>query len=330
MYGETLDEWVDAAAAAEDAGMAAVWSQELHRTAFLPLAAAAPRTRGIALGTAVALAFTRSPLITALEALDVDELCGGRLILGLGSGVKRLVESWHGAPFEHPAQRLRETVAVIRAVIARAHLGEPIEERGDLLGITIRGWRRPLPPTRERVPVYLASVGPVMTRTAGEVGDGWIAHELGSPRYLRERILPRLEEGWTAAGRSREDFTIVASACCVPMHDGAAARRLAAHQVAFYASVATYQDFFAFHGFEAEAVRCQELLRAGRQEEMTDTVTDAMVDGLTAAGTPDEVRRRLAGYDGLADMIKLGPPTHAPERGAAEAAQRAILEVFAA
>jgi len=169
-----------------------------------------------------------------------------------------------------------------------------------------------------------------MTRTAGEVGDGWIGHELGSPRYLRERILPRLEEGWRAGARDRPDFTIVASACCVPLADGAEARRLAAHQVAFYASVATYQDLFAFHGFETEAVRCQELFRSGKQAEMVDVVTTEMVDALTIAGTPDEVRRGLQQYDGLADILKLGPPTHAPEAGTARAAQRAILEACAA
>ena len=302
----------------------------MHRTAFLPLAGAAPSTSTIALGTAVALAFVRSPLVTALEALDLDELCGGRLVLGLGSGVKRLVESWHGAAFEHPAQRLRETVAVIRAVIAEAHLGRPIEVEGQLVSISVRGWQRPVAPERDRIPIYLAAVGPLMTRTAGELGDGWIGHELGSPRYLRERILPMLVEGWRAGGRDRQDFSIVASACCVPLADGAEARRLAAHQVAFYASVATYQDFFAFHGFEAEAVRCQELFRGGRQAEMVDVVTSEMVDTLTVAGTPDEVRRGLREYDGLADILKLGPPTHAPGADAARAGQQAILEVCAA
>jgi len=106
-----LADWQEAARAAEDAGFVAAWSNELHRTAFMPLAGAAVSTSTIALGTAVALAFVRSPLVTALEALDLDELCGGRLVLGLGSGVKRLVESWHGAAFEHPAARLRQTVA---------------------------------------------------------------------------------------------------------------------------------------------------------------------------------------------------------------------------
>ena len=329
-WGDTLEEWTGVAADAERAGMAAVWSNELHRTAFLPLAAAAPATRSITLGTAIALAFARSPLVTALEALDLDELCGGRLVLGLGSGVRRLIEDWHGQPFEHPAARLAETIAVIRAVIAGADRGEPIEVTGDLVRAAIRGWRRPVEPVRRRVPILAAAVGPVMTRTAGAVADGWIAHELGSPRYLTDRVLPQLEQGWHDAGRQRADFTIVASACCVVDADGTRARRLAAHQVAFYASVKTYQEFFAFHGFEAEAVRCQERFRAGDTAAMVASVSDDMVRALTIAGTPDEVRAQLRAYDDVADLVKLGPPTHVDDPATIRAAQHAILATCAA
>ena len=328
VWAEALDEWAGVAADAEAAGFTAVWSQELHRTAFIPLAAAAGSTSSLQLGTAIALAFARSPLVTALEALDLDELCGGRLVLGVGSGVRRLVEDWHGAAFEQPAQRLRETIEVIRAVVAGAHLGEPIEAGGALAATRIRGWQRPFPPVREQIPVYVAAVGPMLTKLAGEVADGWIAHELGSPAYLREQILPTLNQGLRVSARSRTDLAVVASACCVPLSDAVDARRIAAHQVAFYASVKTYQDFFAWHGFEAEAVACQTAFRAGDRSAMVDAISDAMVEALTIAGTPDDVRAKLAAYDGLADQVKLGPPTHVDHPEVIRDVQRAILDLL--
>jgi probable F420-dependent oxidoreductase len=329
VWGDSLSDWVDACVAAEDAGLAAVWSNELHRSAFVPLAAAAARTSRITLGTAISLAFVRSPMVTALEALDLDEVSGGRLVLGLGSGVQRLIEAWHGAAFDKPVGRMRQTVEVIRRIVADADLGEPIDAGGELVSTRVRGWRRPVVPVRRSIPVYLAAVGPALTKLAGEIADGWIAHELGSPAYLRERILPFLEEGFAVSGRARSDFTIVASACCSVLPDGDEARRAAAHQVAFYASVKTYQEFFAFHGFEAEAVVCQERFRAGDKARMADAVSDEMVDALTISGTPDEVRAKLRQYDGLADLLKLGPPTHVGDPDLTAAAQRGILEVCA-
>lgn len=327
-WGESLAELAQAARAAEIAGLHSVWSSELHRSAFVPLAAMATTTHEVQLATGIALAFVRSPLVTALEALDLDELCGGRLVLGLGTGVRRLNEQWHGSAFDQPVLRLRETIAVVRAVLERAHLGERLQVEGDLVSADISGWRRPMPPARSTVPIYVAAVGPMMTRLAGEVADGWIAHELGSPAYLSERILPELTDGLTRAGRSRAGLTVVASACCAVSSDGAEARRWAARTVALYASVRSYQGFFAFHGFEAEAVAVQTAFRVGDSTAMADVVTDEMVDALTISGTPDDVRRRLSAYDGTADVLKLHPPVHLDDPETVRTAQHNLLEVL--
>jgi len=225
-------------------------------------------------------------------------------VLGLGTGVRRLNESWHHAAFGQPVEHLRETVAAVRAIVAGADRGEPIELAGEHEPVSIRGWRRPFPPARRAIPVYLASTGPRLTQLAGEIADGWLAHELGSPRYLRERVLPLLDAGAAGAGRPRPQ--VVVSACCVPWPDAAQARRWAAGTVAFYASVRTYEAFFAFHGFGDEARACQAAFRAGEPAP----VPDAMVDALTLAGPPAGIADRLAGYRGLADAIKLAPPGH--------------------
>jgi probable F420-dependent oxidoreductase len=329
VWGESFDELEAVARAADDAGFSAVWTSELHRTAVVPLAAMARATTRVQLGTAIMWAFTRSPMVTALAALDLDEASGGRMNLGLGTGVRRLNHDWHNRPFDRPVARLRETVDVIRAVIARAHTGGTIEVNGDLERIHLRGYERPFPPVRTSIPIYLASVGPQLTRLAGEIGDGWIAHELGSPAYFRERILPQLQAGLRAAGRTRDTLKVVVSACCVTRPDAREAKRQAAGLVAFYATVKTYDDFFDFHGFLPEAKRVQELFRAGEHDRLGDAVPDEMVDALAFAGTPDDVRARLAAYDGLADMVKLSPPTHFVAAEVTRTAQRGIIELLA-
>lgn len=329
-WGETLDEQVAAATAAEDGGFETVWTSELHRSAFVPAAAIGAATETVGVGTAIAWAFVRSEMTTALTALDLDELTGGRFVLGLGSGVRRLVEDWHGVEFGKPVTHLRETVAAVRAVVEGAHRGEEIALDGEEVALRIRGWRRPFPPTRPSVPVYLAAVGPMMTALAGEVGDGWISHELGSPAWQREHALPALDKGARAAGRDPGEVTRVVSACCVPHDDAAQARRWAAGLVAFYATVSTYADFFAFHGFGDQAAAVRERFRgSGDAATMADAVPDEMVDAFTFAGTPDDVRRRLAEYDDVADVLKLTPPTHDVDAEVTRTVQHAILEMFA-
>jgi probable F420-dependent oxidoreductase len=327
-WGETMAELREAARAAEAGRFESVWTAELHRTAFVPAAAIAVSTHRVAVGTGIALAFVRSPMIAALSALDLDELSDGRLILGLGAGVRRLNEDWHGRPYGRPAPHLREVVAIVRRFIANSHLGDPIDFEGEFERTHVHRYRRPFPPVRESIPIYLAGMGPWMLRLAGEIGDGWIAHELGSPEYLREQALPRLAEGLARAGRSRSSLQMITSACCVPMRDGRQARRFAAGLVAFYASVRSYDDFFEFHGFLPEAKEVQRRFREGDLEHLADACPDEMVDRLTIAGTPDEVRARVAAYDGLADAVKLSPPTHFVPPEVTRESQLAILELF--
>ncbi|MBB3043641.1 LLM class flavin-dependent oxidoreductase [Nocardioides soli] len=320
-WGETLAEVAAAARAAEEAGAEAVWVPELHRSATVTAAAVAAATTRAQVGTAIALAFTRSPMVTALEALDLDELSGGRFVLGLGTGVRRLNEDWHGVDWDKPVTMLRETVRNVREFWARCAGGEPIELDGEREPMRIRGYRRPYPPARTDIPVYLAAMGPALTRLAGEIGDGWISHELTSPAFLRERILPEL-------GAHGRRVDVVTSACCSVDRDPAVARRRSAGMVGFYATVRTYADFFDFHGLAADQQKVIDAFAGSTAGGLAGHVSDAMVDALTLSGTRDQVAERIAAYAGLADTIKLTPPTHGLAPDEIRAAQREVIAVI--
>jgi alkanesulfonate monooxygenase SsuD/methylene tetrahydromethanopterin reductase-like flavin-dependent oxidoreductase (luciferase family) len=252
-------------------------------------------------------------------------------VLGLGTGVQRLNEDWHNARWGKPVAHLRETVAIVREVVARCTDGEPIVIEGEHEHARIKGYRRPYHRERAEIPVYLAGMGPVMTSVAAEIGDGWISHELCSPAFVREQVLPAIGTGLGRAGRARSEVDLVVSACCAVDADGPAARRRAAGIVGFYASVRTYADFFAFHGFADDQARVIEAFRSGSVTAagLADVVSDDMVDTLTIAGTPDEVAKRLTAYDGLVDTVKLSPPTHGLAADEIRAAQAAVIALIA-
>ncbi|BCY12852.1 LLM class flavin-dependent oxidoreductase [Actinoplanes sp. L3-i22] len=310
-WGETMAELLVAAKDAEDAGAGVVWAPELHRSAFVTAAALATATSTAGVATGIALAFARSPMLTALAAADLDELSSGRFRLGLGTGVARLNEDWHGVPFERPVPRLRDTVAIVRAVLAG---GDPILHKG-VRSIRVRGWRRPYPPTRPYLPIYLAGVGPAMIALAGEVADGWIAHELCPPGEI-----PPLR---------RPGFDVVAAACCSVDPDPAVARRRAANVVGFYASVKSYAGGFARAGFGAVADAAVAALRAGRAaDDLGDLVPDEMIDHYTIAGTPARCAARLSDFSGKADALKLSPPSYGLPAEETRAAQKSLLELL--
>ncbi|MEV6342748.1 LLM class flavin-dependent oxidoreductase [Actinoplanes sp. NPDC051851] len=317
-WGETMAELAAAARAAEEAGAGVLWAPELHRSAPVTAAALACATESVGIATGIALAFARSPMLTALDAADLDELSGGRFRLGLGTGVARLNQDWHGVPFERPLPRLRDTVAIIRAVLAG---GDPIHHRG-VRSIRVRGWRRPYPAVRERIPIYLAGVGPAMIALAADVADGWIAHELCPPAELKDRILPILHR------KAEPGFDIVAAACCSVDPDPATARRRAANVVGFYASVKSYAGTFNAAGFGQVTAAAAAALRAGEPADaLGDLVPDEMIDAYAIAGTPAQCAARLLEYDGLADAVKLSPPSYGLPPEETRVAQERLIDL---
>ena len=329
-WGETLAEMADAGRRAEEAGAEVLWTSELHRSATVSAAALAATTTRARIGTSIALAFARSPMITALEALDLDELSGGRFVLGLGSGVQRLNEDWHNARFGKPVPHLREVVRNIRLFWSTCATGAEMRVDGEYEPMRVRGYQRPFAVPAAAIPVYLAAMGPLMTRLAGEIADGWISLELCSPAYLAERVMPDLTAGIARTpGRTRADLDVVVSACCSIADDVAVARRRSAGLVGFYASVKTYAEFFAFHGLAADQRAVVDAFRdRGSSDDLADSVSAPMVDALTMTGTRDGVVARVKAYDGLADSVKLSPPTHGLPAAETRAAQEEIIALI--
>ena len=314
------------ASQAEDAGFDTLWAPEMSHEPFLPLAAAAASTSRIRLGTSIALAFVRSPWVTALSALDMDLLSGGRFTLGLGTGLKRLNERWHGVAYGKPTPHIRECVQVVRLIIENAHLGRPIRFSGQYYDLDIQGWQRPYAPQRERIPIFLAGVREGMIRTAAEVADGLLGHAIYSLPWVRQTVLPAVARGLAQAGRERGRFHLCLSVGCAVGKDRAAARRAAAATVAFYATVKTYEPLFT--AFPSEYRRIQEAVLRDDTAAMVDAVSDPMVDAFAVAGPPEEARRKLEAYAELADSICLVPPDQLIDPAETGAYRQALLATF--
>jgi len=320
---------VELARRAEAAGFESVWAPEFHNhSGPLALAGAALATQSVELGTAIAWAFGRSPLLTAVTALDLDELSGGRFVLGLGTGTRRMRTDWLGAPAERPARRLRETVEAIRAVWAASEAGA-VEYEGELVRLRVRPYGR-AGQLRRELPIYLAAVNEGMARTAGAVADGVVAHPMATVRYLEEVLRPAIAEGAAAAGRSESDVSIADWLLVSVADDAAQARADAKRQIAFHATVRTYDRILELHGFAALAAEIRELWKGFDLAGMTALVTDEMLDAMALAGTPDECRDRLVERAAAADRLLLGAPVVATDPGRLREYHDAILETFGA
>ena len=313
---------------AEAAGFQTVWASEMTGNPFISLAAVAGRTSRIQLGTSIALAFVRSPWVTALSALDLDALSGGRFVLGLGTGLKRLSERWHGVAYGKPAPHVKECIDVIRLIIERAPRGEAIRYAGQYYDIDIQGWSRPLAPVRPRIPIYLAGLREGMVRTAGEVADGLLGHPVCSPQWTRDVVLPAMALGLQRSGRRRQDFHFCAAALCAIGRDVREASRAAAASIAHYATVTAFEPVFLSHGFEAPLQAIHEAFLRGDTEAMIAAVSQEMVEAFAVAGTPDHVRKKVSIYGELADSLALSWPEHFLPSDEVEAYREAVLDLF--
>ncbi len=307
---------LEEAHAIENAGFETAWTPELYRSTFVPLAAVATQTSRLQLGSGIALAFTRSPLILALSALDLDEFSEGRFVLGLGTGVKRLNENWHNvANYGQPAPHMRETVEAVRLLMSKVHTGEPITYRGEYINLDIKGFQRPFPPFRPKIPIHLAGIQGKMVETAGQVADGLLGHPICSPRWIKEVILPHLALGLEKSSRTRSDFTYSPSVTvALATNDSpeavAEARQAARTTIAFYGTVKTYDPIWEMHGFQAPINQVRRAFVRNDHAAMLEAVTDEMVDVFTIAGTSDYVVKRLAELQELADVLWVGGPVY--------------------
>jgi probable F420-dependent oxidoreductase len=303
LRGADLRQLSSQAAAYERLGVDGLWSYETAHDPFLPLFAAALATERVSLGTAIAVAFARTPFAMAQTAWDLQRLSGGRLLLGLGTQVRAHVERRYSAAFEHPAARIADYIRCLRAIWDTFQNGARPAYEGRFYRFTlISDFFNPGPIEHPDIPISLAGVGERMARAAGEVADGFHVHPLHSPGYVRDVVRPAIAAGARAAGREPAQVDLIASVFLVTGEDEterAAAEGHARQQIAFYASTPTYRPFLAYHGFEALGHELSALARAGRFAEMPARIPDALLDAVAVSAAPAglaaAIRARYAG-----------------------------------
>jgi probable F420-dependent oxidoreductase len=321
VFGSAIESMAALGNAADAAGFDSVWTSELYnRTASIALAAIALRTERCAIGSGIMYGVGRTPLILAAEARDLDELSGRRLILGLGSGTRRMISDWHGLDSDGPASRMEELVPLLRDLWRLNE--QAVNHEGRYYRVKIRALDD-LAAEIRRIPIYTAGVSPRMIETAGRVADGLLGHSLFSPRYIEEVVRPAIERGARHHDRNPAEVAFVTFVLAVIDDDEERARRDAAAMIAFYGSVKSYAGLFEVCGFARQAEAMRAAFASGDVDAMIACVTDEMIDELSAAGTARQVTDHLRRFEGLVDQVVVFPPAFriSAERAAENARQ---------
>jgi F420-dependent oxidoreductase-like protein len=296
------EELAGIAQAAESVGYDSIWTAEAYGSdAATVLAFLAGRTGRIKLGSAIFQMPGRSAAMTAMTAATIDQLSRGRMLLGVGSSGPQVAEGWHGQRFAHQLQRTRDYVAVLRMALAR----ERVEYHGETLELPLPGGpgkalRLMIEPAQERIPIYLAAIGPKNTALAGEIADGWIP-TFFSPEHVAE-VRTLLEEGAGRSARSLDGFDIAPVVNAFLSDDVEQARDVMRPGLALYVGGmgSREQNFYnrlvQRYGFEAEAKRIQDLYLAGHKGEAAAAIPTELIDLVSLCGPTDAVRERLKAF----------------------------------
>jgi len=300
--GLTREDQLEIVQEAERLGYDSIWAAEAYGSdAVTVLAWLAAQTDQIKLGSAILQMPGRSATMTAMTAATLDQLSGGRMLLGIGSSGPQVAEGWHGQRFAHQLQRTREYVEVVRMALRR----ERVEFHGETLQLPLpdgpgKALKLTIAPVQERIPVYVAAIGPRNTTLTAEIADGWIPTLL-SPEHVGE-FRPLLEEGFARAGggKSFADFDIAPSVNVFVSEDGAGARDAMRPFLALYVGGMGsrernfYNRLVARYGFADAAREVQELYLEGRKVEAAAALPAELIDAVSLCGPPDVVRERLA------------------------------------
>jgi len=299
---------------AEALGVDGLWTTELQHDPFLPLPLVAEHSNTLSFGTAVAIAFARSPMTVAHTSWDLAAQSQGRFILGLGTQVKPHIERRFGMQWpDSPVGKLREFMAALHAIWTAWQTGERLNFRGEHFKHTLMTpFFNPGEISHPNIPIYIAGVNTPLIKLAGEVADGFHVHPYHSRKYLAEVVLPNLEAGATKAGRTLSDVA-VATTAFVAVGDTeaerAAMREMMRAQIAFYASTPTYKPVLALHGWDAQAEQLSALAARGNWLEMSALLTDELLAEFLIEGTWAEIGAKLhAKYDGLGDRLAIYQP----------------------
>lgn len=315
------------AQAAQRVGFDAVWTSETQHDPFLPLVPIAEHSTTLRFGTAIAVAFARSPGVLAYTAWDLAAASGGRFILGLGTQVRPHIERRFGMSWpDSPVGKLREMIAALRAYWDAWQQGDRLNYRGEYFKLTLMTpFFNPGPIAEPDIPIFIAGVNPGLIRLAGEAADGLHGHPLHSARYLREVVRPALRAGAERAERETTELELSVTAFVVTDEKQESEVR---SQIAFYASTPTYRPVLALHGWEGTAERLSGLARRQAWDEMAGEISDDMLRTFAVVCEPNELPVALyERYAGLADRINIYLPF---EGGEAEAFWSQLVSRFRA
>ena len=303
----------DYARKVEAMGYDCLWCSETQHDPYLPLAVAATSTARIKLGTNIATVFSRSPMITAQIAWDLQKASAGRFTLGLGTQVKGHNERRFSVKWESPGPKMAEAIRAIRTIWDCWQNGTKLNFKGRFYTFDVMTpFFNPGPIEHPTVPIFIAGVNPYMCGVAGELCDGLHVHPFNSPKYLREVVHPAVEAGLKKSGRARKDFTYATTTFVVvgdTDKERAEQARMVKQQIAFYASTRTYEPVLAAHGWQDLTPKLHRKSVEGDWQGMADLVTDEMLDTYAVTATYDNLRAKIEErYAGLLDRTALYQP----------------------
>ncbi len=292
VHDRPFAEVVAFARSAEERGYEAIFIPEAWgRDAFVTLGAIARETERIGLGTGIVNVYSRTPALLAMAAVTLDELSGGRAVLGIGTSGQRVIEGWHGVPMTRPLRRLRETTEAVRAIVGGSRRGYS----GETISVA-PGFAVTLARPRDRIPIYHASLTPRGMRQCAEVADGWLPY-FASPETLRADLVT-IDETLRRRDRERASFTVAPFLPVLVSDDDGAARAVIKRHLAFYIGGMGrfYRETVARHGFADAAEKIRERWDAHQRDAAADAVTDELLDAFAIVGDAARCRARLDDY----------------------------------
>jgi alkanesulfonate monooxygenase SsuD/methylene tetrahydromethanopterin reductase-like flavin-dependent oxidoreductase (luciferase family) len=263
-----------------------------------------------------------------MAAMDLDRLSGGRFTLGLGTSVRSWSEGFFGMPYDRPLGRLREVVAIVRAVVRSGHTGELKSFQGRHYTLDLREFQPLAQPLRTDIPIWIAALRQPLVRLGAEIGDGVIGHPIWSVQWATTKAQEALKEGLAKAGKVRSDVNLNLWFFVAPNRDRRQSVEDARATVAFYGGAAQYEEYFAAHGFRDEAKKLQAGVQAGDYLSVARLVPDEMAETFVVCGTPEEVKRKLEPVWDVADSLCLNPPVYGLAPEAVMGYTAAIAETF--
>ena len=285
---KSLRDIISCCEVAEGAGLESVWvSEAWGRDAFVALAAIANATQRIKLATGIVNVYSRSPAAIAMGTATLEELANGRVMLGLGSSGSTVVERWHGLRFEQPFTRLRESITIIRQILS----GDPVNLQGKIFQVS--DFRLAVHPPADKIPIYLAALGPRMLRLAGELADGVLLYLC--PLSNIQEAVAEIRRGAEEADRHFEDVDVAAFLPTFVSERPEEARFAVAKIIAYYVGGMGkyYHQTLSESGFKTEADIIRAAWQRGDRAAATKEVTQPLVDSVALAGSPNECQERL-------------------------------------